>query len=231
MRLMACLWTAVLLFLLSGCSPWNTNYACKGYPETVQCKSAREVYELTNNRDSLEKRKNGQNADCPECGDKRGDPGNPRYLTPAAAASTDAVQGLGYAGPMPLRSQAQIMRVWVAPWEGMDGALHMPTFMYAEVEERRWSIGERRMQVTPPITPLLDRSIPQSPAQAQRKPARPPAKGQKPKDLSELTLPKENPHPAPTLDTSINKSKNAPQNAFFNRKTGQMQKDTLFGTD
>ncbi|MFA6270005.1 MAG: type IV conjugative transfer system lipoprotein TraV [Candidatus Paceibacterota bacterium] len=223
----AFIWAALGL-LLSGCSPWNTNYACKGYPETVQCKSAREVYELTNNRDSLEKPKNGQNADCPECGGNLGDPGNPRYLTPAAAASTEAVQGLGYAGPMPLRSAAKIMRVWVAPWESMDGALHLPAYLYAEVVERRWSIGERRMEVAPQITPLLDRTMPESPPQAQRKPA---AKGQKKPDLSDLSLPKENPHPAPTLDTSIKKSKNAPQNAFINRKTGQMQRDTLFGTD
>jgi conjugal transfer pilus assembly protein TraV len=223
------IWAALGL-LLSGCSPWNTNYACKGYPETVQCKSAREVYELTNNRDSLEKPKNGQNADCPECGDNPGDPGNQRYLTPAAAASTEAVQGLGYAGPMPLRSAAKIMRVWVAPWESMDGALHLPAYLYAEVVERRWSIGERRMEVAPQITPLLDRSMPEA-AMDQRRPAKPPVKGKKPKDLSELSLPKENPHPAPALDTSIKKPKNVPQNAFINRKTGQMQRDTLFGTD
>jgi conjugal transfer pilus assembly protein TraV len=220
---------ALGLLLSVGCS---ASYSCKGYPETVQCKSAREVYELTNNRDSLEKPKNGQNADCPECGDNPGDPGNPgnpRYLTPAAAVSTEAVQGLGYAGPMPLRSAAKIMRVWVAPWESMDGALHMPTYLYAEVEDRRWSIGERRMEVAPQITPLLDRTTPKP--MDQRRPAKPPVKAQKPKDLSELSLPKENPHPAPTLDTRIKKSNNAPQNAFFDRKTGQMKKDTFFGTD
>lgn len=217
------LW-AVVVLTLSGCS---ASYSCKGYPETVQCKSAREVYELTNNRDSLEKN-NGKNGDCPECGES-GNPDNPRYLSPAAAPSSEAVQGLGYTGPMPLRSQAQIMRVWVAPWEGMDGALHMPTYFYAEVEDRRWSIGKRRMEVAPQITPLLDRTTPEP--MDQRRPAKPPAKGQKPKDLSELSLPKENPHPAPTLDTRIKKSNNAPQNAFIDRKTGQVKKDTFFGTD
>lgn len=231
MRLTVFLWATAIL-MLSGCS---ASYSCKGYPETVQCKSAREVYELTNYRDSLEKTK-GENGDCPECGDNpgnpgnSGNPGNPRYLTPAAYASTEAVQGLGYRGPLPLRSQAQIMRVWLAPWEGMDGALHMPTYLYAEVEERRWSIGEKRMEVAPQITPLLDRSLPETPAQGQRKPTKSPGKGQKAKDLSELTLPKENPHPAPTLDSSI-KSKISPKNAFFDRKTGQVKRDNLFGAD
>jgi len=226
------LWAAITI-LLSGCS---ASYSCKGYPETVQCKSAREVYELTNNRDSLEKPKNSQNTDCPECGDNPGNPGNRQNLTPAAAASMEAVQGLGYVGPMPLRSQAKIMRVWMAPWEDLDGTLHMPNFMYAEVQDRRWSIGERRMQVAPTITPLLDRSLPEAPARTQRPPAKTQGgKGQKPKDLSSLDLapPKENPHPAPTLDTKIDpgKSKNTPQNAFFNRKTGQMKQDNLFGTE
>lgn len=72
MRRRAFLWAAVVL-LLSGCSmlnPWDGDYACKGYPKGVVCKSAREVYELTNYRDSLEKRKDGKYKDCacPEYG-------------------------------------------------------------------------------------------------------------------------------------------------------------------
>lgn len=208
---------AVALLLLSGCS---ASYSCKGYPETVQCKSAREVYDLTNYRDSLEKGK-GENADCPECGDNPGNPGNPELtLSPAQYASTEAVQGLGYRGPLPLRSAAQIMRVWMAPWESMDGALHLPTYLYAEVVERRWSIGERRMEVAPQITPLLDRSLPEAPGRAQKKPA---VKGRKPKDLSDLGPPKINPNPAPVLDTDIKKPKNAPKSSFFDRQTGQMK--------
>jgi conjugal transfer pilus assembly protein TraV len=214
-------WVALAL-CLSGCGFGSSSYSCKGYPETVQCKSAREVYELTNYRDSLEKKK-GKIPDCPECGDNSGNPA--AYPTPAAAASAEAVRGLGYAGPMPLRSQAQIMRVWLAPWESMDGALHLPTYLYAEVVERRWSIGERKMEVAPQITPLLDRSLPESPGRARKKPA---ARGRKPKDLSDLGPPRINPHPAPVLDTSLKKPKNAPKSSFFDRKTGQVKIDTFF---
>lgn len=72
MRRQVFLYAAVVL-LLSGCStlnPWDSSYACKGYPAGVNCKSAREVYELTNYRDSLEKRKDGKskNCNCPEAG-------------------------------------------------------------------------------------------------------------------------------------------------------------------
>ncbi|MHB9072013.1 MAG: hypothetical protein ACYC6G_00660 [Desulfobaccales bacterium] len=69
MRRQLFLWAAIAL-LLSGCStlnPWDGDYACRGYPEGVNCKSAREVYELTNYRDSLEKKrgKDGKDCNCP----------------------------------------------------------------------------------------------------------------------------------------------------------------------
>jgi conjugal transfer pilus assembly protein TraV len=222
---------AAAVLLLSGCSGLGLgggSYSCQGYPETVQCKSAREVYELTNYRDSLEKQKG--EADCPECGDHPGNPGasgNPGLtVTPAQYASMEAVQGLGYRGPLPLRSAAQIMRVWVAPWESLDGALHLPTYLYAEVVERRWSIGEKRLEVAPQITPLLDRSLPEAPGREQKQ-AKPPAKGKKAKDLSDLGPPRINPRPAPELDASIKKSKNTPKNAFFDRQTGKVKPDTF----
>ncbi len=77
-------WTVtVLVVALSGCSlnPWSADYDCRGYPKGVTCKSAREVYELTNYRDSLETKDEpqqygqydqygqvGQDRNCPECG-------------------------------------------------------------------------------------------------------------------------------------------------------------------
>jgi conjugal transfer pilus assembly protein TraV len=50
---------AAALLMLSGCSalnPWDGDYACRGYPKGVTCISARQVYELTNYRDSLSPR-------------------------------------------------------------------------------------------------------------------------------------------------------------------------------
>lgn len=166
------------------------------------------------------------NDDCPECGEQAA-PGQPgRYASPAAAASTTAVQGLGYKGPMPLRSAAQILRIWTAPWESMDGALHLPTYLYAEVEERRWSIGEKRMEVAPQITPLEDRTMLESLSKAQKKPvAGRPSKSQA---QQELGPPIENPNPAPQLDLQkLQKSKNDLRNSFFDRKTGQVKRDNF----
>jgi hypothetical protein len=75
------LWAVLVVVFSSGCSlnPWGADYSCRGYPKGVSCKSAREVYELTNYRDSLETKDdkdaqtgqsvqdNGDNG-CAECG-------------------------------------------------------------------------------------------------------------------------------------------------------------------
>lgn len=215
MRLQSVLLAAALL-LLYGC---GGNFGCKGYPEGVQCKSAREVYELTNYRDSLEKPKDAQNnGDCPECEMQQNlpvtlagynSPGN----SPGSPPAGTAVQGLGYAGPMPLRSAAQIMRIYVAPWEAADGALHLPTYMYVEVVERRWSIGERKMEIAPQITPLEDTAIITAPS-----------KGRKPQARPQKPVPQKGPEQS--LFGPQN-PKNAKNNAFFDRKTGQVRRDNI----
>ena len=206
--------TAILL-LLSGCS----HYSCKGYPEGVQCKSAREVYELTNYRDSLTKPKDDKNGDCPEC------QGQPDFsVTPANYNSqgnpppANAVQGLGYAGPMPLRSAAQVMRIYLGPWESNDGALHLPTYMYVEVVERRWSIGERKMEMAPQITPLEDTAIPTAPDKTKKPQPKPQQKPVQRKALEQSLY-------------GPQKSKNAQQNSYFDRKNGQALRDNLLNPD
>jgi conjugal transfer pilus assembly protein TraV len=209
---------AALVLALTGCStlnPWNGEYACKGYPEGVNCKSAREVYELTNYRDSLEKPHDSKKADCPECGEPSSpaNPGSPGGAVAATVpASTQAVQGLGYAGPMPLRSAAEIMRVWIAPWESMDGALHLPAYLYAEVEGRRWSIGGRRMEVAPRITLLDSRATP-----------KPPVKTIQPNQPKESKKPLGREIAPPSLENL----KHAPKNSYFDRKTGQSRLQNL----
>jgi len=40
-----------------------------------------------------------------------------------------------------LRVPAQVMRVWIAPWEDSRGDLHAPGYLYTEIEPRRWSLG------------------------------------------------------------------------------------------
>jgi hypothetical protein len=44
-------------------------------------------------------------------------------------------------GPVPLRTPAQVMRVWIAPWEDSRGDLHAPGYLFTEITPRRWSLA------------------------------------------------------------------------------------------
>jgi len=209
---------------LAGCSlnPWEGKYACKGYPEGVRCHSAREVYNLTNYRAALGDPAEEDQENCAECGERPNlaEPTQSGYVTEVTPESTAAVRGLGYTGPMPLRSSAQIMRIWLAPWESIDGVLHLPTYLYAEVEARRWSIGGRAMEVAPRITPLDIRETSES-ARMEKKPvARRASPSASPLGSASKSVPSLLTH-GPFLPSE----KNAPKNSFFNRRTGESRVD------
>jgi hypothetical protein len=67
-------------------------------------------------------------------------------------------------GPIPLRVPAQVMRVWIAPWEDSRGDLHAPGYLYTEIEPRRWTLGA-------PAEPDRDTLI--RPLQIERRDAKP----------------------------------------------------------
>jgi hypothetical protein len=66
--------------------------------------------------------------------------------------------------PVPLRAPAQVMRVWIAPWEDSRGDLHAPGYLYTEIEPRRWTLGA-------PAEPDRDTLI--RPLQIERRDAKP----------------------------------------------------------
>lgn len=39
--------------------------------------------------------------------------------------------------PVPVRTPAQVMRVWIAPWEDTDGDLVVTGYVYTEIRPRR----------------------------------------------------------------------------------------------
>lgn len=165
------------LAVLAGCgalNPYKSDFGCEGHPDGVNCMSARDVYRETDYKSAL----------TPE--DKTDKKGNKKTkkldneipppaaaVSPAADPPTSAVQGMPYEGPLPLRTTAQVMRIWVAPWESQDGALNMATYLYAEVVERKWMVGEAKMQVAPQITPLQHVEAPDAAEAASRTAARP----------------------------------------------------------
>lgn len=55
-------------------------------------------------------------------------------------------QTLGLAGATvngrPVREAAQVMRIWIAPWIDKNDDLHYPSYLFTEVQPRRWTFGK-----------------------------------------------------------------------------------------
>lgn len=156
---------------MTGCSflqIGESEYGCKGMPNGVTCMSARDVYQLTENENFR------QEVEAQASVKGEGDGGSKQTAEPAPVAPS-VVGGERYVvpraarNPVPIRSQATVMRVWVAPWENTSGDLIVPGFMYTEIEPRRWEIGVPAPRPTPSIRPLESRKTP--PAQQGTSPS------------------------------------------------------------
>jgi conjugal transfer pilus assembly protein TraV len=131
---------ALLCVLVPGCS-WiglgKSEFSCPGgSTDGVRCLSARQVYLATDNSDTVQP---GSGAGPAEAGM----PGVPAALPAAPSPVQGAVPVPSINQPMPIRTQAAVMRIWMAPWEDDDGDLHADGYLYTEVEGRRWNLGER----------------------------------------------------------------------------------------
>jgi hypothetical protein len=72
-----------------------------------------------------------------------------------ASKGADAVATSAAAGaedPSAWRAPAQVMRIWIAPWEDSRGDLHAPGYLYTEILPRRWRIG---VPAEPPPVALI----------------------------------------------------------------------------
>ena len=58
-------------------------------------------------------------------------------------------------GPVPLREPALVMRVWVAPWEGANGDLNVPGYVYTEIAPRRWTTNSLPVVLPLPLSPCV----------------------------------------------------------------------------
>lgn len=56
--------------------------------------------------------------------------------------------------PLPIRTQAVVMRIAINPWDDENGDLHVPGFIYTEIEPRRWEIGSRTSKLQNALRPL-----------------------------------------------------------------------------
>lgn len=123
---------------LAGCA--TTKYQCPT-PTGVACMGARDVYKLTNAPG-----KAGIQAATGVLS-KDGHLVSPKPVAQGEGetSSPESTQIIPLPKPgdvIPIREQAAVMRIWIAPWEDTDGNLVMATRIYTEIEPRRWSVGE-----------------------------------------------------------------------------------------
>lgn len=144
-----------VLSLLNACSMLNIgkdSYSCAGIPEGVRCMSARQVYEQTHNGQRPQPIGERPSHSIPVKG-----AASPK----AATASIDplphpvSASVLTPLRSLPLRTPSQVMRIWIAPWIDDRGDLMVPSYVYTEIEPRRWTIGLPEAGTQPVLRPLV----------------------------------------------------------------------------
>ena len=150
--------------MLTACSsnPFSSdNFACKNaYGGGVRCVSAKGVYAMTNNSDNVsysksdiseinvekDKSNNSSNAKSAEV---ETNTSSPTYILPEADK------------PVPVRTNAKVIRVKVFPYEDQNGDFHAGDYIFSEVEQRKWSLAESQTsKVQRVMTPLVNKEFP-----------------------------------------------------------------------
>ncbi|WP_347990213.1 type IV conjugative transfer system lipoprotein TraV [Methylomonas sp. AM2-LC] len=146
----------LILFLtitISGCS-WMgigaSEFSCPGGVDGVRCLSARQVYQATESSDYVKMNADPDNSDSKKS--------NPSIVSGQQLQSNSQVAVPTIEQPIPIRTQAKVMRIWVAPWEDDVGDLHADGFMYTEIESRRWNLGDRFKSPSAALSPLSERT-------------------------------------------------------------------------
>ena len=128
------------IIFLTACSSMQIgekDYGCKGMPDGVSCMSTVDVYNATSDGNVPATKPVTFNAN------KNIDRIYSEYVVPELPD-----------GPVPVRTPAKVMRIWIAPWEDINGNLIVSGHVYTEIEARKWVIGESEARKTPSFTPL-----------------------------------------------------------------------------
>jgi len=97
----------------------------------------------------------------------------------------EAVRNLSIEDEKPLRLPPRVVRIWVAPWEDVDGDLHQNSYIYSEISPKRgrWLFGEKELLSTQPILHPLGKISDDSPARSGAESEKKEKQGQKEGDL------------------------------------------------
>lgn len=132
----------IVILLLTGCSStFNTagtsEFSCPGMPG-VMCKTPGQVYKMTQ----------GDTLDATALDSKIA---RVKTINPVASISESNT-------PMPIREPAKVMRIWIAPWTDKNDDLHWPSFVYTEIQQRKWRFGNPNFKAMSPVIPYKNLS-------------------------------------------------------------------------
>jgi len=146
------------ILLTAGCSSMlsigSDEYGCKGMPDGVRCMSATDVYAATNNRDSLDAAtEEGEVEDYgqsdPAESKRQKMLGDKKFTLFKERLRRELIEELSLTTPAqkptPIRTPAKVMRILINPWQDKKGNLYTTSYMYTEIEERKWQIGDREL--------------------------------------------------------------------------------------
>ena len=167
---------------LSGCAYFNVGeeeFNCSGMPDSAYCHSARDVYLATNDGEvpSRVGKDGAYNEDCDDCkrsegrnfnfgadeyeeGQTQGATSDQAQSRPIAGSKNDDEVINNYVAPrlpdqpVPIRTPAVVMRIWVAPYIDMNDDLNSPGYVFTEIEPRRWIYGDQKFQTSHSFHPL-----------------------------------------------------------------------------
>lgn len=131
--------------VISGCMGIGQgDFSCPGGILGVRCFSARQIYQATESSDYVE----------PSNAEENKTPNNREFVSGGERSHTNQAVVPRINQPMPIRTQAEVMRIWVASWEDEDGDLHADGYLYTEIENRHWNLGERFKSPGATLSPL-----------------------------------------------------------------------------
>lgn len=131
----------VFVAILTGCSAFGgrDTFDCPNTEVGAACISARQVYAATHVADTVPPGYiDGKRIDSK----KSSDSGSKEVLNGLNTVQPPLPQ---IDTPLPIRTQAKVMRIRIFPWEDNSRDLNTGGFVYTEIEGRTWNIGEEQV--------------------------------------------------------------------------------------
>ena len=147
---------------LSGCSWLNMgaeDYGCPGMEQGISCMSVEEAYDRSMFPDISRDKRESQ-ADDNQKNKSEGATDRETHNKVSSGASSGVFlyssvpviepQQL----PAPVRTQGKVLRILIGSWVDEAGSLHLPGYIYTEIEPRKWITGEQNLMEDRVFTPL-----------------------------------------------------------------------------